>query len=177
MSNAKSGRPIVILGVFVADTAYRAGRQPKIGETIMGSYFKLGPGGKGSNQSVAAGKLGADVSFFTRLGKDAFADMARAAWREVGVKAAVIETPVVAPAPVAGHRGDAEGRDLPALHVADLGDRDGQTRAGAILEAAHHAPPVFQRSRARDLDHDARDAHEHDSSARRQSDCRTSWTS
>lgn len=87
-----TGKPIVILGVFVADTAYRAGRQPLIGETLMGSSFKLGPGGKGSNQSVAAGKLGADVSFFTRLGKDPFADMARAAWREAGVKAAVIET-------------------------------------------------------------------------------------
>ncbi|HET7411775.1 MAG TPA: ribokinase, partial [Pararhizobium sp.] len=53
-------RPIVILGVFVADTAYRASRQPKIGETILGNDFKLGPGGKGSNQSVAAGRLGAD---------------------------------------------------------------------------------------------------------------------
>lgn len=88
-----AGKPIVILGVFVADTAYRAARQPKIGETLMGSSFKLGPGGKGSNQSVAAGKLGADVWFFTRLGKDPFADMARAAWREAGVKAAAIETP------------------------------------------------------------------------------------
>lgn len=88
-----SGKPIVILGVFVADTAYRAGRQPKIGETLMGTSFKLGPGGKGSNQSVAAGKLGADVSFFTRLGIDPFADMAMAAWRDAGVKAAVINTP------------------------------------------------------------------------------------
>jgi ribokinase len=29
-------KPIVILGVFVADTAYRADRQPRMGETIMG---------------------------------------------------------------------------------------------------------------------------------------------
>jgi len=86
-------KPIVILGVFVADTAYRAARQPKMGETIIGSSFKLGPGGKGSNQAVAAGKLGADVSFLTRLGVDAFADMAKAAWRDAGVKAAVIDTP------------------------------------------------------------------------------------
>lgn len=86
-------KPIVILGVFVADTAYRAARQPKMGETIIGSSFKLGPGGKGSNQAVAAGKLGADVSFLTRLGVDAFADMAKATWREAGVKAAVIDTP------------------------------------------------------------------------------------
>ncbi len=86
-------KPVVILGVFVADTAYRAARPPKIGETILGSDFRLGPGGKGSNQSVAAGRLGADVTLLTRLGRDAFADMAKATWREAGVKATVIETP------------------------------------------------------------------------------------
>ena len=47
-------KPIVILGIFVADTAYRAERQPKMGETILGQSFSLGPGGKGSNQAVAA---------------------------------------------------------------------------------------------------------------------------
>ncbi len=88
-----SQRPIVILGVFVADTAYRAARQPRLGETILGNGFKLGPGGKGSNQAVAAGKLGGDVTFVTRLGRDPFADMARAAWNDAGVKPAVVETP------------------------------------------------------------------------------------
>ncbi len=86
-------KPIVILGVFVADTAYRAARTPRMGETIMGSGFKLGPGGKGSNQSVAAGRLGGDVTFITRLGCDPFADMALATWSASGVKSAVIETP------------------------------------------------------------------------------------
>ncbi len=49
----------MILGVFVADTAYRAERAPRRGETIIGNSFALGPGGKGSNQAVAAAKLGA----------------------------------------------------------------------------------------------------------------------
>lgn len=88
-----AGRPIVILGVFVADTAYRAARQPRVGETLFGTSFKLGPGGKGSNQAVAAGKLGGDVTFLTRLGRDPFAEMAVATWKAVGVKPAVIETP------------------------------------------------------------------------------------
>lgn len=88
-----SGKPVVILGVFVADTAYRADRQPRMGETILGNSFKLGPGGKGSNQAVAAGKLGADITFLTRLGVDAFADMAKATWKDAGVKSAVIDTP------------------------------------------------------------------------------------
>ncbi|WP_163264263.1 ribokinase [Chelativorans alearense] len=89
----EKGKPIVILGVFVADTAYRAARQPRMGETLLGSAFKLGPGGKGSNQAVAAARLGADVSFITRLGRDPFADMALTTWREAGVEPAVIETP------------------------------------------------------------------------------------
>ncbi|TPJ29440.1 ribokinase [Mesorhizobium sp. B2-7-2] len=86
-------KPVVILGVFVADTAYRADRQPRLGETILGNSFKLGPGGKGSNQAVAAGKLGADITFLTRLGVDAFADMAKQTWKDAGVKSAVIDTP------------------------------------------------------------------------------------
>lgn len=82
---------IVILGIFVADTAYRADRQPKMGETILGTSFVLGPGGKGSNQSVAAAMAGGDVTFISRLGKDAFADIARATWAKAGVKSAITE--------------------------------------------------------------------------------------
>jgi len=89
----ETGKPIVILGVFVADTAYRATRQPRMGETLLGSGFKLGPGGKGSNQAVAAARLGADVGFITRLGRDPFAEMALKTWSEAGVRPAVIETP------------------------------------------------------------------------------------
>src|SRR5262245_57864872 len=86
-------KPIVILGFFVADTAYRPQRQPRIGETLLGNSFALGPGGKGSNQAVAVARLGAEVSIITRLGKDAFAEMAMKTWREAGVKSAAIETP------------------------------------------------------------------------------------
>jgi ribokinase len=77
---------IVILGVFVADTAYRADRAPRMGETILGNGFALGPGGKGSNQAVAAARLGADITFLSKLGVDPFADMALKTWAEAGVK-------------------------------------------------------------------------------------------
>jgi ribokinase len=76
---------IVILGVFVADTAYRAGRMPRVGETILGQSFALGPGGKGSNQSVAAAMADGDVGFLTKLGQDTFAEMALATWAKAGV--------------------------------------------------------------------------------------------
>ncbi|MDC1229002.1 ribokinase [Octadecabacter sp.] len=76
---------VIILGVFVADTAYRAERQPRMGETILGQSFALGPGGKGSNQAVAAGMAGVSVGFITKLGQDPFADMALATWVKAGV--------------------------------------------------------------------------------------------
>lgn len=85
-------RGVVILGIFVADLAFRAGRMPGIGETIIGSSFKIGPGGKGSNQAVAAARAGGAVTFISRLGKDEFGALALAAWRREGIEARVIET-------------------------------------------------------------------------------------
>ncbi|MBB4575755.1 ribokinase [Rhizobium lentis] len=84
----KSG--IVILGIFAADTAYKAKRLPHIAETLMGSGFTLGPGGKGSNQAIAAAKAGGKVTFISRVGNDPFGDMALAAYAKAGVKANVM---------------------------------------------------------------------------------------
>ena len=78
---------VAILGVFVADAAYRAMRQPNMGETILGSSFALGPGGKGSNQAVAAARCNANVSFISRLGQDAFAQMALELYSNEGINA------------------------------------------------------------------------------------------
>jgi ribokinase len=64
-----------------------------MGETILGRSFVLGPGGKGSNQAVAAGRLGAEVSFITRLGADAFGEMALGIWDAAGVRPVVTRVP------------------------------------------------------------------------------------
>ncbi len=80
---------IVILGIFAADTAYRADRLPRMGETLLGRAFTLGPGGKGSNQAVAAARAGGRVTFITKTGKDAFADLAHRTWADAGVTPAV----------------------------------------------------------------------------------------
>ncbi|AJC83740.1 ribokinase protein (plasmid) [Rhizobium etli bv. phaseoli str. IE4803] len=85
----KSG--IVILGIFAADTAFKAKRLPHIGETLMGSGFTLGPGGKGSNQAIAAAKAGGKVTFISRVGNDPFGAMALSAYAEAGVKANVMK--------------------------------------------------------------------------------------
>jgi len=76
---------VTVLGSFVADLAFRTNRVPVWGETLMGSEFKLGPGGKGSNQAVAAARAGGRVSFISKLGPDPFGDMARALYKTEGI--------------------------------------------------------------------------------------------
>ena len=76
---------VVILGVFVADAAFRADRMPKMGETLLGNSFALGPGGKGSNQAVACARMGAETHFISKLGKDDFAKLALETWNRAGV--------------------------------------------------------------------------------------------
>ncbi|MBM2575027.1 ribokinase [Jannaschia sp. Os4] len=82
---------VAILGVFVADTTFRAPRQPVMGETILGTGFALGPGGKGSNQAVACAKAGGAALMVTRIGADTFGDMALDAWGAAGVDAVHVE--------------------------------------------------------------------------------------
>jgi ribokinase len=76
---------VCVLGAFVADLTCRTARMPKWGETILGEAFKMGPGGKGSNQAVAAARLDAQVRLITKVGRDAFGDMARKFYQEQGM--------------------------------------------------------------------------------------------
>jgi ribokinase len=84
MSQSQSG--VAILGIFVADLAFRSGRMPAVGETIIGSGFAMGPGGKGSNQAVAAARAGAHVRFISKIGADSFGDIAMATWTREGIE-------------------------------------------------------------------------------------------
>ncbi len=83
-------KKILVLGSFVADVAFRAARLPAWGETLMGSGFALGPGGKGSNQAVAAARAGASVVMLCRLGDDAFGRLARDTWAADGIDASLV---------------------------------------------------------------------------------------
>jgi ribokinase len=55
----------------------------------MGSSFALGPGGKGSNQAVAAARAGAHVRMASKLGDDAFGHLARETWTAAGIDASL----------------------------------------------------------------------------------------
>lgn len=69
-------KKIVVFGSFVVDLTARTQRLPVPGETVKGSTFKMGPGGKGSNQAVAAHRAGADITLVTKVGKDLFGKVA-----------------------------------------------------------------------------------------------------
>ena len=76
---------ITIMGIFVVDLAFQARCLPAWGETVLGSDFRMGPGGKGSNQAIAAARLGGNVSFISRVGKDTFGDLAFKTYAQEGV--------------------------------------------------------------------------------------------
>ena len=67
---------VIVVGSFVQDLTFRCADFPRPGETVLGQ-FVTGPGGKGSNQAVAAARAGADVTFVGAVGDDAFGRAAR----------------------------------------------------------------------------------------------------
>lgn len=81
---------VAVLGIFVADLAFKAPRLPVMGETLLGQGFKDGPGGKGSNQVIAAARAGADARMITRIGRDTFGGMAQQAWADAGVDTSAV---------------------------------------------------------------------------------------
>ena len=86
-------KKIVVFGSFVVDLMGRGPHLPVPGETVKSGFFKMGAGGKGFNQGVAAHKSGGDVTMITKLGKDAFAEIALGTMRELGMDTSrVIQT-------------------------------------------------------------------------------------
>ena len=74
-----------VFGSFVVDLMARSPHLPVPGETVKGSMFKMGPGGKGFNQCVAAHKAGSDVVMVTKVGTDSFADVILDTMKDLGM--------------------------------------------------------------------------------------------
>ena len=66
----KEKNKIVILGDAIYDCFIWSDHLPQKGETVTGYANGFYPGGKGANQAVQAAKLGADVYFIGKVGKD-----------------------------------------------------------------------------------------------------------
>lgn len=83
---------IVVVGSFNADLVAYLERMPRPGETVHGDRFATSAGGKGSNQAVAAARLGAEVTFIGRVGKDVFANLAYEIWDAEGINRDFVST-------------------------------------------------------------------------------------
>ena len=69
-------RKISVLGIFVADISFSGNKIPSVGETILGDSYYVGPGGKGCNQAIAIARLGGEVNFLSKIGKDDYGQLA-----------------------------------------------------------------------------------------------------
>ena len=121
---SKSG--VAVLGIFVVDLAFRAGNMPAIGETIAGSGFAMGPGGKGSNQAVAAARAGAEVTFVSRIGAD--------------------EAEILSIALDPNQRGRGFSRDLLLQHLGHLAGRGVRTVFLEVEENNQPARRLYERA-------------------------------
>lgn len=83
---------IAVVGSYGAGLTMRVPRIPLGGETLSGGVFASGHGGKGSNQAVAAARLGAEVSLLSAVGGDTFGDDARRLWADERVDASRVKT-------------------------------------------------------------------------------------
>ncbi len=63
---------ILVIGSYNVGLTVLGPRIPRTGETVMGTHFDMGPGGKGSNQAITIARLGGDVTFLAKVGGDIF---------------------------------------------------------------------------------------------------------
>lgn len=80
-------KPIVVVGSYNVGLTIGTSRIPSRGETVLGGGYSEGPGGKGSNQAVAAARLGGRVRFMGCVGTDRYGDDALELWKAEGVTA------------------------------------------------------------------------------------------
>lgn len=70
-------KKVLVIGSSNTDMVVQTKAFPKPGETVLGGTFLMNAGGKGANQAVAAARLGADVRFVAKIGKDIFGQEAK----------------------------------------------------------------------------------------------------
>lgn len=76
---------VVVVGSYNTDLLLRLSQLPFPGETVLAHQLMQTHGGKGSNQAVAAARLGAEVTLIARIGADSFGDAALEFWQGEGI--------------------------------------------------------------------------------------------
>lgn len=76
---------ILVIGSSNTDMSVKSVHLPRPGETVLGDGFRMGQGGKGANQAVAARKLDGAVAFVCKVGNDVFGKNAVGHYSECGI--------------------------------------------------------------------------------------------
>ncbi|MCU4974081.1 ribokinase [Halobacteria archaeon AArc-m2/3/4] len=74
MGSTRDEPSVAVVGSYNVGLTMQVPEFPGPGETVIGEGFGEGPGGKGSNQAIAAARLEADSRFVGRLGDDRYGD-------------------------------------------------------------------------------------------------------
>lgn len=83
---------ILVIGSYNVGLTVLGPHIPRVGETVMGEKFDMGPGGKGSNQAVTIARLGGTVHFLAKVGNDIFGREAIELFRREGIDVGTIRT-------------------------------------------------------------------------------------
>lgn len=83
---------ILVLGSLSTDFVATTDIRPNVGETVQGNLFFTTFGGKGSNQAVAASRLGSDVLMLGKVGDDSFAESIVDNLKKNGVDVSSVES-------------------------------------------------------------------------------------
>lgn len=70
---------IVVFGSLNVDMVMPVESLPRAGETVLSHEYRLGSGGKGANQAVAAARVGSEVYMYGAVGNDDFGKLIRSA--------------------------------------------------------------------------------------------------
>ncbi|WP_229071556.1 ribokinase [Actinoplanes sp. DH11] len=83
---------VVVVGSANMDLVGLAPTLPRPGETVLGDDFVMAPGGKGSNQAIAAARAGGATTFLGAIGSDAFGVTLGARLSAAGVDTSRVRT-------------------------------------------------------------------------------------
>jgi ribokinase len=85
MNNTGNSAYVLVIGSASVDVSVMTAALPQPGETVIGHGSLIAPGGKGSNQAVAAAACGATTHFVGRTGADSFGGIIKAGLTARGV--------------------------------------------------------------------------------------------
>lgn len=86
------GKKLIVLGSVNVDHILNVPAFPQPGETLSGSNYQISFGGKGANQAVAAGRLGANIQFIAAVGNDQLGKQIKQQLQEDNIETCSVST-------------------------------------------------------------------------------------